>query len=320
MASSSILELTQCQVVVKDLSPCRPGSLIEVFDLQGHRCQGLVKTVWNHRVTADLLDEPTGISKAHALVRILDASFCWPVFLDVLGRALDGSGKPLDSLPEPMVDHAQTSSLIPKAMMDRSTSRRQLFTHVPELDQQLPLMAGSRVLLLAEKRDTLWSGAQRLLSSLMNMDPSCCTILARGELSPQEKTDLVHLYTETSPMARMTLLLCEKEDPYCTLGLLEEQAVALGEHLAFSQGKDVFLFLDPGRAMTEESRMRIEALLGRAGMPSNGQSSLTLFYLLTPGASLLKLVIELSDSILFFEDSHGVSRLAADQSYSRFTG
>ena len=320
LASSSILELTAHRCLVKRLPGCCPGALAELFDSEGHRCLGVVETVWAHQVEIALIDEPLGISKSKGKVKLVSRRFGPPLPVDALGRALDAMGEPLDGLPKPIPEKALPTG-DRKLRLDRAPLREQLLSGQEDLDARFALMKGSRTLLLGENRSSLWRTCRGLLSSLMNANPSCCAVLARGELNSQEKAETFEACRDTGELVRMALLLSEVGDPRCTLGLLAQHALTMAERLAFEREREVLLFLDPGFRPTGGSLMAMDASLNSAGVSArNPHCSVTVFWLQAPMPGDLSSWKERADCVLFFQEKDGSLEISPDRSYSRFTG
>jgi len=319
LASSSILELTSNRSVVENLPGCRPGTLVELFDKEGHRCRGLVETVWGRQVEIALIDEPTEISRSRGMIRVLSQPASRFLSLEVIGRALDPLGEPLDGLPKP-ISRLEALPDDSRFDLDRVPLKKQLLLTEDDIDSGFPLMVGSTTLLLGADRTSLWNTSRRILSSVMNANPSTCVIVARGELNIQEKDETLSLYKDTGQLVRMVLLLGELGDPYSKLGLFNEQALALGEKLAFQEGQEVLLLLDPG-VPSNHLLTPMEAFLNKAGLSARKEeASLTVLWLAAQMPGDPSIWRERADVLLFFEEKDGSLHLVPDRCYSRFTG
>jgi V/A-type H+-transporting ATPase subunit B len=189
----------------------------------------------------------------------------------MLGRVLDGRGRPIDGGP-PVVPMRSVDvngqAINPAARLGPSEFIETGITAIDLLatlvrGQKLPIFTGAG--LPASELAARIATGSRLLG-----DESFVTVLAALGITRREADFFRDAFTSSGPLDRVALFLNLAEDPAVERLLTPRCALALGEHLAFDAGLHVLVVLTDitayGDALRELGTAR-EEVPGRRGYP-----------------------------------------------------
>lgn len=316
LASADILELTSETAVVKNLPCSAPGALVEFFDQGESRALGLVEQVWRDEAHITLLGDLLGLRKTGLACAVRESRPCCEVGLAALGRVLNWTGTPLDSLPPVVPD--KRVDLYGRRLhpLKKTTPTKQLLTGIGAVDGYTPIMAGSRIAVVGPSRTLAWQAARVILSGLLErQDLNLYASVARGHVTEQAMRSEMASFSETGEIAGMTLFYVEDDRPSRCDSLATCRALSLGEYLAFEVGRDVVSVIE--RAPSEEfDDLSMVRCLERGGVLKEGPGSHAILCVTSQVPSLPS---DLFDVILIMTPGEdGSLKFDSEKGHSRF--
>ena len=232
---------------------------------------GRVVELDEERAVVQVFEGTGGLDVATTVVEPGGGPFRLGVSAAMLGRRMDGRGRPIDGGP-PIVPlrlaPVDVGSLNPVA---RDNPRDFIETGVTAIDllaslvrgQKLPIFTGAG-LPANELAARIATGA-RLLG-----DARFVTVFAAMGITRREAAFFEEAFAETGAVDRIAVFLNLADDPAIERLLTPRCALTLGEHLAFDLGLDVLVVMTDvlayGEALRELSTAR-EEIPGRRGYP-----------------------------------------------------
>jgi V/A-type H+-transporting ATPase subunit B len=268
-------------IFVEQTHPVAYGELVEVRTRDGTRFGQVLDTSTEH-VVIQLFEGTSGIDRA-AGVRFLGKTVELGVTEDMLGRVLNGAGKPIDRGPEP----------IPEKYLDvngsaiNPYSRRQPFepiqTGISTIDatnallrgQKLPIFSGSGLphneLALQIARQAAVPGAQGKFA----------VVFAAMGITNEEAQRFLQDFEETGALERTVVFLNLANDAAIERLLTPRMALTTAEYLAFEKGMHVLVILTDMTNYCESLREIAAArqeIPGRRGYPGYMYTDLSTIY------------------------------------------
>jgi V/A-type H+/Na+-transporting ATPase subunit B len=233
--------------------------------------RGQVIEAGNAVTVVQVLEEPAGLAPARAGVTLTGEVASVAVGRELLGRALDGVGRPLDGLPPPVGER-----LVPVAGAPMNPARRLrpldfIETGVSAIDglntivrgQKLPVFSGPGLPALELAADLVeWARAPR-------GDPFAVIFVGMGVTAREARTFLDR-FRASGALGRSVVYLNEMRDPGIERLLAPRVALAAAEFLAFEAGLHVLVVMADLANYCETLREVATArgeLPGRRGYP-----------------------------------------------------
>ncbi len=247
------------------------GEDVVVVGGDGERRHGTVIELAGDLVVVQVYEGTVGLALADTVVELTGEAFRLGVSMGMLGRIMDGRGRPIDDgpsiVPERLVD--VTGAAINPASRDHPQDF--IETGVSAIDllaslvrgQKLPIFTGSG-LPGNDLAARIATGA-RLLG-----DERFVTVFAAMGITRREADEFREAFESSGAVDRIASFLNLAEDPAIERLLTPRCALALAEHLAFELGMNVLVVLTDiasyGEALRELSTAR-EEIPGRRGYP-----------------------------------------------------
>ena len=187
-----------------------------------------------------LLDEANEIS-AGALVRRTGQLLDVPVGETLLGRVIDGVGRPLDGLGPVHTTHRLPVERPAPAIMDRAPVRGPLNTGLKVVDALIPIGRGQRQLILGDRQTGKTSIATDTMINQRDNDVFCvyCAIGQRSSAVVRVIEDL----RSYSALDYTTVVVTTEDDAPGVQFVAPYAAMSIAEHF-MQQGRDVLVVLD----------------------------------------------------------------------------
>jgi len=244
--------------VILDLpgAPPRTGQLVDV-------CEKVC--------VAQMLEDTLGLSPGRATVTLTGHVPTAAVGLELLGRVLDGSGRPLDGLPEPVGERLLPLSGMPLNPVKRLPPSDFIETGVSAIDglntlvrgQKLPVFSGPGLPAMdLAARIATWARAPR-------GEPFAVVFVGIG-VTDREARTFLDAMERAGALGQSTVYLNRASDPTIERLLAPRVALTQAEFLAFEHGLHVLVvmadILHYCDALREVGSAR-EEIPGRRGYP-----------------------------------------------------
>jgi len=280
---SATERLTGPLLVMRGVPGVALGEEVLIQGRDGATRHGRVLELTADLVAVQVYEGTIGLDLAGTVVELTGGPFQLGVSARMLGRVLDGRGRPLDGgpavVPQLMVD-VNGRTINPAARANPSDFIETGITAIDLLDtlvrgQKLPIFSGAG--LPADELAARVATGARLLGS-----ERFATVFAAMGITRRESDVFLDAFSSSGALDRLALFLNLADDPAIERLLTPRCALSLGEHLAFDLGMNVLVVMTDitayGEALRELSTAR-EEIPGRRGYPG---------YLYTDLASLFE--------------------------------
>jgi len=219
--------------------------LVEVDDGQGRLRLGTVLQVCRDVAVVEVLGGTTGLSDAASRVRFLGHALQVRVGEEMLGRVLDGLGRPADGCPAPLGGELRGVNGLPINPAARDYPSDFIQTGISIIDganslirgQKLPIFSGSGM-----PHDRLAAQIVRQ-ATLPGRESEFAVILAAIGVKNDVATFFRKSFTEIGILARVAVFVSPADCPSAEKLLTPRTALTLAEYLAFSRGMHVLVVL-----------------------------------------------------------------------------
>ncbi|MGK7312645.1 MAG: V-type ATP synthase subunit B [Candidatus Longimicrobiales bacterium M2_2A_002] len=270
-------------VIVEGAREARYAEMAEVVTPDGAVHVGRVLEVGEDRAVVEIWGESTGFDPSNLRVRFRGRPFRAPVAREMLGRVLDGRGRPRDGLPEPVGEKRvdiHGPAINPAA---RAYPRSWIQTGISAIDgmntlvrgQKLPIFSGSGM-----PHDELTAQIARQ-ARVVGEAGRFSLIFAAIGIGHDTADRFRHTIRESAAGETTALFLNLADDPPMERIITPRVALALAEFLAFEHGRHVLVILTDmtnyAEALRELSTRR-EEVPTRKGFPGYLYSDLASIY------------------------------------------
>jgi V/A-type H+-transporting ATPase subunit B len=257
------------------------GEMVEVEDGRGRGRAGIVLDVDTRRAVVQVLAGTQGLALSGTRVRLSGEPFRLGVGEDLLGRVLDGMGRPLDGGPPPRADAWEDVAGRPINPAARESPSRPVETGVSVVDvlhtlargQKLPVFGGYGL-----PGDEL---AIRIATHVALQAEDLAVVFGAMGATRRTAEAFQHALEEAGALERTVLVLDLADRPSLERLLAPRVALTIAEHLAFARGWHVLVLLTDmtayAEALREVAAMRDE-LPVRRGFPGAMYSDLASIY------------------------------------------
>ena len=247
------------------------GEVVEIHQPGQPARRGQVIDAGAEVTVIQVLEDAIGLAPARATITLTGATAEVTVGRELLGRILDGAGRPLDGLPEPVGD-----ALAPVWGAPMNPARRRppgdvIETGVSAIDGLDPLVRGQKL--------PVFSGAGlpglELAAQIVeharagDREPFAVVFVGIG-ITARETRLFLERFRGSRALARTVFYLNETRDPTIEQLLAPRFALAAAEHLAFACGMHVLVVMADVAHYCETLRQVAAArdeVPGRRGYP-----------------------------------------------------
>lgn len=281
-------------VGVKDIN----GSLIvidgvkgvsfeEIVDIQlddGTKRQGRVVQIEGNRIVVQVFEGSRSLSLQNTKTRLTGRPMEMPLSPEIMGRVLNGAGKPIDGLGEIFPEKKQNINGTPINPVSRIYPRNYINTGISSIDtlmtlirgQKLPIFSGSGMkhneLAVQIVRQAKISGADS-----NNFGVVFAAMGVQNDVAQYFKKS----FEESGVMSRVVMLLNLSNDPIIERMLTPKCALTVAEYLAFELDMHILVIMTDmtsyAEALREFSSSKGE-IPGRKGYPGYLYSDLASMY------------------------------------------
>lgn len=260
------------------------GELVEVVTPAGQRRRGQVLEVAGERMVVQVLGGTRGLDIPSTAVLVRAEAARLPVGLDLVGRILDGSGRPIDGGPPLLPEGERDLNGLPLNPVARAHPSEFIETGISAIDglhtlvrgQKLPVFSGfglpglELAAMIAENAHVRGSDGEGFV-----------VVFAAIGVTDREAAFLRRRFAEGSSLERTVLFLNLADEPTVERLTCPRAALTAAEYLAFERGLDVLVVLvdmtNYCEALREVAAAR-EEIPGRRGYPGYMYTDLASLY------------------------------------------
>jgi V/A-type H+-transporting ATPase subunit B len=275
-------------VFVERTSNVAYNEIVEILAPDGELRLGQVLEVDHRRCMVRVFLGTTGLGLRQTCVRFMGDVARVDVSLSMLGRALDGSGQPIDGGPPIIPELSLDINGLPINPSVRTHPSEFIQTGVSAIDglntltrgQKLPIFSGAG--LPANELAAQIASQVRVVSSDQNLgsEPFAVVFAAIG-ITNREVAFFMDQFQASDAMDRTVLFINRAEDPSMERLLTPRAALTAAEYLAFTHNRHVLVIMTDMTNYCEALReiaAASEEVPGRRGYPGYMYSDLASLY------------------------------------------
>ena len=273
-------------VVVEQAADLAYGELVDiVVDHPSGRVErrGQVLEVDGDRAVVQVFGGTSGVGRTGTAVVSRARPARTAVGLDLLGRILDGTGRPRDGGPEPIAEEYRDVDGLPLNPVARDHPDEFIETGISAIDGLLTLVRGQKLPVFSGYGLPADELAARIATeaTVPGDDEGFAVVFAAMGVPRRTADFFAERLASNASLERSVLLLNLAEDPTVERILTPRVALTIAEHLAFDHGMHVLVVLTDMtnycEALREISAAR-EELPGRRGYPGYMYTDLATLY------------------------------------------
>ena len=268
-------------IFVRGVPNVRLGEMVNIF-LDGETRTGQVLEIQGDLTVIQVLEGTRGISQDSS-VSFTGEPLKLSVSPDVLGRILDGRGRPIDGgLPVKGEAEVEVSGK-PLNPVARAYPKDFIETGISALDGLLSVIRGQKLPIFSGGGLPHNDLAAQIVcqSNILEKEESFTVVLSTIGVTPEEASFFIREFRQAGVMNRTVVFVNLADDPVIERLLSPRLALTIAEYLAFDQGKHVLVLLldmtNYCEALREISMARGE-IPGRGGYPGYMYTDLASLY------------------------------------------
>jgi V/A-type H+/Na+-transporting ATPase subunit B len=263
------------------------GEMVEIIDPDGAVRLGQVLEVDRHRCLVRVFVGTTGLDLRRTRIRFTGDVACLDVSLSMLGRVLDGSGRPIDGGPPIIPEQSLDINGLPINPTVRAQPSEFIQTGVSAIDglntltrgQKLPIFSGAG--LPANELAAQISAQARVKGDSGKARDQFAVVFAAIGITHREASFFMDQFRSSEAMDRTILFINLADDPSMERILTPRAALTAAEFLAFTHNRHVLVIMTDMTNYCESLReiaAASEEVPGRRGYPGYMYSDLASLY------------------------------------------
>ncbi|MFW5965848.1 MAG: V-type ATP synthase subunit B, partial [Halodesulfurarchaeum sp.] len=280
----TIVDVSGPLVFAETDEPIGYDEIVEIEMPNGEVKNGQVLETAGDLVSIQVMEGTEGIGR-DATVRFLGETFKLAVTDGLLGRVMDGSGKPMDGGPEIVPDERRNIVGKPMNPYAREYPREFIQTGISAIDgmntlvrgQKLPLFSGSGL----PHNDLALQIARQATVPEEGEETEFAVVFGAMGITREEANEFINDFERTGALERSALFLNLADDPAVERTITPRLALTTAEYLAFEKGYHILVILTDMtnycEALREIGAAR-EEVPGRRGYPGYMYTDLATLY------------------------------------------
>jgi len=276
-------EISGPLLFVEAISGVRFGELVQITTPSGEERRGQVLEVGRDVAVVQVFEGTRGLDVKKTTVRFTGDTIKLPVSADMLGRMFDGSGKPIDGLPEIVPEDERDIHGAPMNPYSRAFPTDFIQTGISAIDgmntlvrgQKLPLFSGSGL------PHNLLAAQIVRQAKVRGMEEEFTLVFAAMGITSEEARFFRDDFAERGVLGHVVMFINLADDPAIERLLTPRLALTAAEYVAFEQDTHLLVVLTDMtnycEALREISAAR-EEIPGRRGYPGYMYTDLATVY------------------------------------------
>lgn len=259
------------------------GAIVNITDGSGRVRGGQVIEVSDQYTVLQVFEETSGLDLANTKVSLVEDVARLGVSKEMVGRAFNGIGRPIDGLPPVVAEKRLPINGSPINPVSREKPEEFIQTGVSAIDMNMTLVRGQKL--------PIFSGSGLPHNELAAQIARQAKVLGEGEgfavvfaamgITQREVSYFLQEFERTGALARSVLFLNKADDPTVERLLTPRMALTAAEYLAFEHDYHVLVILTDMtnycEALREIGGAR-EEIPGRRGYPGYMYTDLASIY------------------------------------------
>ena len=279
----TVIQIAGPLMIVEGVEGITYGELADIKLTDGSSRRGRVLEVSGSRAMVQVFEGTSGLSPQNAKVKFLGKGMELGVSIDMLGRAFDGFGRPIDDGPALIPEKYLNMNGNPMNPFSRDNPNEFIQTGISTIDllntlvrgQKLPLFSGSG---LPHSRIAAQIARQ---AKVLKTGERFAVVFAAMGITFEESDFFITDFRRTGAIERSVLFVNLADDPPIERIALPRMALTAAEYLAYEKDMHVLVILidltNYCEALREISAARRE-VPGRRGYPGYLYTDLSSIY------------------------------------------
>ncbi|NLY82962.1 MAG: V-type ATP synthase subunit B [Clostridiales bacterium] len=281
----TVTEVVGPLMVVEGVEGVKFEELVDIEIQTGERRRGRVLEIDRDKAVIQLFEGSTGINLQETKVRFLGRPLELAVSEDMLGRAFDGMGKPIDDGPKIIPEERRDINGVPMNPVARDYPSEFIQTGISAIDglntlvrgQKLPIFSGSGL----PHSEVAAQIARQARVIGEGEDDKFAVVFAAIGITFEEAQFFIEDFNRTGAINRAVLFMNLADDPAIERIGTPRMALTCAEYLAYEKDMHVLVILTDmtnyAEALRETSAARKE-VPGRRGYPGYLYTDLSTIY------------------------------------------
>jgi len=290
-------------LVIENIHDVGYNELVEIEGPGGDTRFGVILESAKGKAIVQVFEGTSGLSLPDTKVRFRGEPLRLPVSAEMLGRAFDGLGRPIDGGPDPIADERWDVNGLPINPTARDYPTKFIQTGISAIDgmntlvrgQKLPIFSGSGL-----PHNAIAAQIVRQ-AKIVGEDTEFAIVFAAMGIKHDDARYFMRSFEQTGVMEKVVLFLSLADDPSVERLITPRTALTMAEYLAFREEMHVLVILTDMtnycESLREISTARGEipsrkgypgylysdlaSIYERAGMVKGGRGSITQMPILT---------------------------------------
>ncbi len=280
---SGVRKVSGPLLFVEGASDLPYGSTVSILSPSGGRRSGQVIEVSEQVTVVQVFEETMGLDVTSTAISLVDREARLGVSEDLVGRVLNGSGRPRDGLPPVVADRLVPVAGIPINPISREKPRSFIHTGVSAIDGFNTLVRGQKLPIFSGAGLPGNEIAAQILrqSRVTGEQESFVIVFAAIGITQREASYFLSQFEATGARSRTVTFLNLADDPTIERLLTPRCALSTAEYLAFERGYEVLVLLTDMTSYCEALReigTAREEIPGRRGYPGYMYTDLASLY------------------------------------------
>ncbi len=232
-------------VFIRNTHPIGYRELIECIDKEGHPRLGMVLDTSTETVVAQIFEGTSGLTMPDTRVRFSGEPLTIGVTKKMLGRILNGLGKPIDGGPPPIAEAELDVNGRPINPTARQYPRDFIQTGISAIDgmntlirgQKLPIFSGNGL-----PHNPLAAQIARQ-AKILGSETHFAVVFAAMGVKHDVAQYFIRSFEESGAIENVALFLSLADDPSIERLITPRTALTLAEHLAFDEHMHVLVIM-----------------------------------------------------------------------------
>jgi V/A-type H+-transporting ATPase subunit B len=268
---------------VESASDLPYSSTVTITSASGAPRNGQVIEVSDEMTVVQVFEDTMGLDVTRTTISLVDREARLGVSEDLVGRILDGSGRPRDALPRAVADKVLPVSGVPINPISREKPRSFIHTGVSAIDGFNTLVRGQKLPVFSGAGLPGNEIAAQVLrqSRVTGESESFLIVFAAIGITQREAAYFMGEFERTGARSRTVTFLNLADDPTIERLLTPRCALTTAEYLAFDRGYEVLVLMTDMTSYCEALReigTAREEIPGRRGYPGYMYTDLASLY------------------------------------------
>jgi len=259
------------------------GAIVSIEAEEGSRRSGQVIDVSDEYAIVQVFEETIGIDVVSARVTLEDSEARFGVSENLVGRSLNGAGRPIDDGPEVIPEKHLPVGGSPMNPVSRAKPDDFIQTGISAIDGFNTLVRGQKLPIFSGAGLPANEIAAQVLrqARTVGSDRRFVIVFAAIGITDRERSYFVREFTRTAALARAVMFINTADDPTIERIMTPRYALTTAEYLAFEKDYDVLVVMTDMtnycEALREVANAR-EEIPGRRGYPGYMYTDLASLY------------------------------------------